>query len=399
MQARIAARHAASLATNISPGRTALLGRISPTTLIGTESPAPAPPTRPTDIGVRLVVIAVSAYGGLWPEGAPGPSTVLFNTIPAAGGLAAAVVELAKTKIGSRYVAGVRGPNAFDCSTFTYWLYKTAGLDWSMMLSYQQFWPERHLPNQKKRWTVEIPKDQVQPGDLVFFDNVQSSDTSNPRMLSGRAGVDHVGLMIDPAKGRMIHAANPDTGVVESSIHGQYSEPIGYARVIDPDAPAAWTPGDYGSPDPMSPVYDGKIVNVNVCKNSLVAFLYGIGWRGENLREAYAVAMRESGGRFKERFPPSDSNDWGLFQFNYDTYGGGKTDWWDDSRMQDGTYNAQQAFIYSQGGKTWYPWGLDGRGRENADDYRDVGWSEKRIITDIMEPYWKFYSQFPCLEN
>jgi hypothetical protein len=130
------------------------------------------------------------------------------------------------------------------------------------------------------------------------------------------------------------------------------------------------------------------------CKNWLVPRLAKAGWEGENLREAWAVVMRESGGR---EDGISDSNDWGAMQFNKPTWG--DASWWDDKLILTLDYNLAIGYQMSDGGRTWYPWGLDGHGRPNAAVYYNSGFSDETVQRTIIEPYLKWYEAFPCTEK
>lgn len=125
------------------------------------------------------------------------------------------------------------------------------------------------------------------------------------------------------------------------------------------------------------------------CKNPLAQTLYRAGFRGKNHREAWAIAMRESNGNEKEISP---SSDYGLFQFNAPSWSGAS--WWDWNLILDGEYNARVAYKMSKGGKTWYPWGLDGQGNLDSGSYG--GWSDSQVYAWIVEPYQRYYRQYPC---
>lgn len=61
--------------------------------------------------------------GSLVLPGAPGPK----KPVPPKKTLGDRVAEAAKSKLGSPYVYGAAGPNAFDCSGLVQWSYKKAG--------------------------------------------------------------------------------------------------------------------------------------------------------------------------------------------------------------------------------------------------------------------------------
>ena len=143
--------------------------------------------------------------------------------------------------------------------------------------------------------------------------------------------------------------------------------------------------------DNQTPVVKARIKPSWSCSNSLAKVLYKAGFRGENLREAWAIAMRESHGIEDEI---SNGVDVGLFQFNYPSWG--RQPWWDWNLLQEGEYNAGIAFKISKGGSDWAHWGLDGNGNPAPYIYRNVGWSEWRIQNWIVIPYRQYYDQYPC---
>ena len=93
-------------------------------------------------------------------------------------------VQLAKSKLGCKYVWGATGPNTFDCSGLMYWVAKQLG---------------KTIPRTSKAQSqsgMPVSKANLLPGDLVFFAN--------------KNGVHHVGMFI--GGGQFIHS--PQTGDV-----------------------------------------------------------------------------------------------------------------------------------------------------------------------------------------
>ena len=121
------------------------------------------------------------------------------------GGRAAAAVSYALSQVGDRYVAAAAGPDSFDCSGLTMTAWRQAGVSLPHY-SYSQY-----------STTRRIPLSEAQPGDLVFY-------------FGG--GVHHVGLYI--GNGKMVHAANPSSGVLVSDILGPWYENYfsGIGRVV-----------------------------------------------------------------------------------------------------------------------------------------------------------------------
>ena len=124
------------------------------------------------------------------------------------------------------------------------------------------------------------------------------------------------------------------------------------------------------------------------CDNQLYQWLYSAGFRGHNIREAWAIAMRESNGR-----PGTISNsDYGLFQFNYPSWGG--KSWWNTQLLLTPEYNAKIAYQLSNGGRNWQPWGMADHNQFNFANYGM--WSDWQLYNWIVEPYQRYYAQYPC---
>ncbi|MEW2283670.1 NlpC/P60 family protein [Streptomyces sp. NPDC047841] len=96
---------------------------------------------------------------------------------------AAAALAYAYSKLGSPYVWGATGPNAFDCSGLVQAAYRSAGISLPRT-TYAQISAGRR-----------VSRSELQPGDLVFF----------------YSGISHVGIYV--GGGQMIHAPNPSAPV------------------------------------------------------------------------------------------------------------------------------------------------------------------------------------------
>ncbi|MET9831259.1 NlpC/P60 family protein [Streptomyces sp. NPDC006385] len=104
-------------------------------------------------------------------------------TAQAPNSRAAAAISYAYSKLGSPYVWGATGPDAFDCSGLTQAAYRSAGLSLPRT-TYTQIDAGRR-----------VSRSELLPGDLVFF----------------YSSISHVGLYI--GNGQMIHAPNPSAPV------------------------------------------------------------------------------------------------------------------------------------------------------------------------------------------
>ncbi|GAA3249242.1 hypothetical protein GCM10017691_60110 [Pseudonocardia petroleophila] len=154
-----------------------------------------------------LVVFPGSAQDAA-PAAAPAPSvtTVLPAAAPApvlttrvdlvaaptaASAARLSAVDLALSKVGSPYRWGATGPSAFDCSGLVNWAFAQAGID---------------VPRTSRALSqtgTPVSRDQLQPGDLVFF----------------YSPVSHVGIYI--GNGQMVHASTSGKPVAIAPIDGR----------------------------------------------------------------------------------------------------------------------------------------------------------------------------------
>ncbi len=108
---------------------------------------------------------------------------------PAASGAAAVAVAAALSKVGSPYVYGAAGPNAFDCSGLTSWAWAQAGVSIPRTSGGQAGLPS-------------VPLSQLQPGDLVTY----------------YSPVSHVAMYI--GNGQVVHASTESRPVYVTSVSG-----------------------------------------------------------------------------------------------------------------------------------------------------------------------------------
>lgn len=132
------------------------------------------------------------------------------------------LVDYAKNYLGTRYRHGAKGPNAFDCSGFTSYVFSKFG--------YQLSPASRMQGTQGER--VDLAN--VEVGDLMFF--------------SGRRGgstIGHVGMVIDVDRKngtlKFIHASTSKGVVIQNYPDGAYYSRhfLHVQRVIDSEQPVA----------------------------------------------------------------------------------------------------------------------------------------------------------------
>ena len=102
------------------------------------------------------------------------------------------VVSIALSKLGSPYKWAASGPNSFDCSGFTMWVYRQVGVS---------------LPHSSRAQInsgQRVSRENLAPGDLVFF---------------GRTTIHHVGIYV--GSGNYVHAPSTGDVVKVSSLSGR----------------------------------------------------------------------------------------------------------------------------------------------------------------------------------
>ena len=108
--------------------------------------------------------------------------------LPPASGRGGIAVRYAQAQVGERYVFGGDGPDEWDCSGLTMQAWAEAGVSLP------------HSAREQYNVTPRVDRSQLEPGDLVFY----------------YSDIHHVGIYA--GDGMIIHAANPETGVVYADI-------------------------------------------------------------------------------------------------------------------------------------------------------------------------------------
>lgn len=129
----------------------------------------------------------------------------------------------------------------------------------------------------------------------------------------------------------------------------------------------------------------------------LLGWLKDAGFKGNGLRVAWAIGMRESSGDptlgpGHEQF---NGEDYGLFQFNKPSWG--DEEWWNDKKLLDPVYNAGIVFKMSKKGTYWLPWGLNSDGTKMDARFYEGIWTREQQQEWIWDNYKKYYDMFPKL--
>ena len=113
--------------------------------------------------------------------------------------------------MGAPYKYGAAGPDAFDCSGFTSYIFKHFGI--SLLRSAKDQGYNDNFP--------KLSRQELKKGDLVFFDTISDNDYS-----------DHVGIYI--GDGKFIHASSSNSKYVriDTLDSGYYQRTFVWGRRI-----------------------------------------------------------------------------------------------------------------------------------------------------------------------
>lgn len=110
-------------------------------------------------------------------------------------GNAARLVNYARKYIGTRYVYGSSSSSGFDCSGFTMYVYRAAGINLP------------HSASGQSTLGLAVSKSNLKAGDLVFFETTGS-------------GISHVGMYI--GCNQFVHASSGSGHVTINSLSDSY---------------------------------------------------------------------------------------------------------------------------------------------------------------------------------
>ena len=124
-------------------------------------------------------------------------TTTAASVSAASGSVRSQVLDYASTFLGVPYVYGGSSPKGFDCSGFTSYVYKhfNVSLPHSSASQYTR--------------VTKVSRDNLQPGDLVFFAS-----------SAGGSKINHVGIYV--GNGNFIHAPRPGKVVCYDSLYSSY---------------------------------------------------------------------------------------------------------------------------------------------------------------------------------
>lgn len=164
-------------------------------------------PARPQAERIVLETAPVGATANATTEAQP---TVAYNSA-----FGESVVKTALQYLGARYSSGRQGPDAFDCSGFTSFVYQLENVP--------------ILRSSRSQFTQGTPiarANDLKKGDLVFFGG-----------RGGARSVGHVGIVtdVDPNSGNFsfVHAASGGVKVSESSEPYYSRRYIGARRIVE----------------------------------------------------------------------------------------------------------------------------------------------------------------------
>ena len=149
----------------------------------------------------RAAKAAASAQAAA-PKGSFGVGQPVTTSVPP--GRYSGVVGIAMQYLGVPYVWGGASPSGFDCSGLVMYVFAQVGISLPHYTVAQYNYPD----------SVSVPRNELQPGDLVFF-----------------AGLGHVGIYV--GGGNFIHAPHTGSSVrIDSLNSGWYSSEYDGAKRI-----------------------------------------------------------------------------------------------------------------------------------------------------------------------
>jgi cell wall-associated NlpC family hydrolase len=132
----------------------------------------------------------------------PAVPAVTHTVVPSGSGGAATAVRWAYAELGKPYVWGAAGPDSFDCSGLTQYVWGKAGVYLD------------HYTGSQWNEGLHVSRDQLEPGDLVFF----------------YSDLHHVGIYV--GNNQFIEAPHTGANVMVASLTGYYSD--NYAGAVRP---------------------------------------------------------------------------------------------------------------------------------------------------------------------
>ena len=122
---------------------------------------------------------------------------------------ASKLVSYAKSLLGKPYVWGAQGPSSFDCSGFTYYVFKNCANITLPRTSVDQ-----------STYGITVSKSNLKVGDLIFFDTDGAND----------GNVSHVGIYI--GSNQFIHSSSTKGKVVISDFTNYYNNAFVRAKRV-----------------------------------------------------------------------------------------------------------------------------------------------------------------------
>lgn len=161
-------------------------------------------------------------------------------------------------------------------------------------------------------------------------------------------------------------------------------------------AEVQWVTSTYG---PMVHERPGRLTSRSkprptfACADRVAHRLHEAGFRGDSLRTAWAIVMRESQGQNLGADSPYFTGAYGIFQVQESAHSG--KPWYSRSAMLDPDRQARLVYLHlSARGTDFRHWGIGPGGTTDTTFYG--GWSSDQVYRWITEPFNRYYTEYPC---
>jgi hypothetical protein len=132
--------------------------------------------------------------------------------------------------------------------------------------------------------------------------------------------------------------------------------------------------------------------NASTCRDPMVRVLEAAGFKGAQVRHAWAITWRESKHRNLDERSPYYTGALGVWQVQTSAWS--RNRWWSRTAMLNPYTQSRIVYTHmTKRGTYWRPWGLTADGKLDATHYRR--WTAAQREAWIMRPYRQGLALYP----